>query len=637
MSEHQRTPNEGHKKPLQQQSTTRQQEGQTIHEADGQQSPLDLRRMTPSRMLYLQRTIGNAATQRLLATNAPHSMEPVGDDTQIEQQSKASPAGSKLLRKLSEDVAQENSVESGDTLKSGFEHFSRMSLEDVKLHHSHPAHAPIQATSSRSGIVQRLMSQQDLLEKAGQPKADSMGGLKKKSKRYKSLLATLGAYDKLTTRDVKDDKKVPSAIEKGLNDVQSSSQEFVKRYDGLSGVSAWKNSVERARLPHIKALQIEIKDDEKALGEIPGKPAYRGKSFKDAIRFYKAQELAGSIKKEILRIADLKDAKDGKASIETVRDQILSLEGADVKKLLLGDGELRATIKDKLSKGDALLLASVLLDRALEWWQGSGPDEKEDFQITDKADEQGKRNDFAHWIRSGNEDDASKPDLAMGKMNCWEGVLFSMYVAGVVSYEMLRGMHVQAAREGVEAKTQSEEKMAQDPEYAKHKIVDARFIRQVNQSRGVVEGWFDKEIKDSEKKSAAWQKNVSNQMGVNAYYFRVAENLGAHDAKVWNQGDAPPPAGNIVFFVGTKATEQTQKWTIAHVCISLGRASKEGTDIMNFGVEAQSKTIWGRSTIEGFLKGKYKGYICKFGPATMLNGGLSLKPARGIDKKDELL
>jgi hypothetical protein len=291
-------------------------------------------------------------------------------------------------------------------------------------------------------------------------------------------------------------------------------------------------------------------------------------------------------------------------------------------------------IKDNLSKEDALVLAAVLLDRALEWWSGSGPDEKDDFQIDTNLKE-GRRNNFAVWIRSGKEDDPSKPDLSVGTMNCWEGVLFSMYMSGLVSYAMLREMHVQAAKEGLAAKNAAAARIAEDPEYSRQKMTEVRMVRHID-TRPVAEAWVDKEMKDL-KRHEDMKKNAANQIGNNAYYFRIAENLGAHDAKEWKKGDPPPPAGDIVFFVGGGAHEQIQKYTIAHVCISLGTQSKEGTDIMNFGFTVDSKTIWGRTTIEAFFKGKYALYKCKYGPASMLNGGLSVKPARGIDEKGELL
>jgi hypothetical protein len=698
MSEHQQTSNDGSRKSLQQQPETPRQDEQITPETSSQQSQLDARRMTPSRLLYLQRTVGNAATRRLLATSATHAAEQAGNTSLIARQPKASFMESKLARKLPEQKAQKNSIRLEDTLKSGVEHLARLSLDDVKLHHNAeqrggmPAHtyaqrseiddhsglwqsdaaelsenfanepaseqaplnllsagrsayrqnlqrakSPIKVTPSRPATMQRLMSHDELLAKAGEPTADTFGGWKKKAKRYKSLLAALKTYDTLTAKPVPaDEKKAPDELSKALTNVETARAEFVKRYDGLTGLSAWKNSVERARLPHVKALEQDIKGEQKALDGFPGERSYAGQSWREAIRLYKAWEIAGPLKKEIIRLADMKDAKDKKVSVEALRDQILGLESADVKKVLLADGELKAIIKDRLSKEDALILAAVLLDRALEWWSGSGPDEKEGFQIRDTKEADGTRNDFAHWIRSGREDDPSKPDLSSGKMNCWEGVLFSMYVAGVVSYDTLRQMHVQAAREGVAAKEQASDRMLKDMDYAKERMVDVRVVRHLDSVRGDAEKWVDTQSKDLAKYTAL-EKNAANQMGNNAYYFRIAENLGAHDAKVWNKGDPPPPAGNIVFFVGSKSFEQIQKYAIAHVCISLGRQSKEGTDIMNFGFTANSKTIWGRTTIEGFLKGKYSGYLCKYGPSTLLTGGLSLRPARGIDSKDELL
>lgn len=494
----------------------------------------------------------------------------------------------------------------------------------------------VQATTSHSSLVQRLMSQEELLTEAGQPRADTMFGMKKKSKRYKRLLATLQTYHELSAKktippvELDEKQNIQDAeIVEALNAVETACQVFVDRYDQLTGVRAWKNSVERARLDKIKELQADIHLERKALAAVQDSPTYEGKTWKKAVLLYKAQDPAAQLKTKIQSIPE------DKSAIATIRDEILSLESAEVKELLLNDQDLRQFIKTRLDKRDALVLASVLLDRALEWWSGSGPDAKEDFQIQDREDG-GKRNNFAHWIRGGQEDSDSKPDLSVGTMNCWEGVLFSMYVAGVVSYDTLRQMHEQAAKEGGEAHQKSLEKMQQDPDYAQQKIVDARLVRQVGKTRDEINTWYEQEIKGTEK-YANYEANAAVQMGTNAYYFRIAENLGAHGAQEWKEGDEPPPAGDVVFFVGGKPWEKIQKYTIAHVCISLGIRSDEGTDIMNFGFTANSKTIWGRTTIEGFLNGKYKGYLCKYGPSTLLDNTLSLEPARSIETKDELL
>jgi hypothetical protein len=78
----------------------------------------------------------------------------------------------------------------------------------------------------------------------------------------------------------------------------------------------------------------------------------------------------------------------------------------------------------------------------LKWRGGSGPDPSSGYQVSEKTS-WGHQNDFAKWIRgNGLEPDASST------MNCWEGVLFIAYKAGVIAKSWLVEIHNAAAQAG---------------------------------------------------------------------------------------------------------------------------------------------------------------------------------------------
>ena len=146
----------------------------------------------------------------------------------------------------------------------------------------------------------------------------------------------------------------------------------------------------------------------------------------------------------------------------------------------------------------------------------------------------------------------------------------------------------------------------------------------VNWSRERVDQWYSAEIEGDAENEKNYGRVAAKQMGSDAYYAVLAERLGAKDSREWNRGDDPPPAGDIVFFTGVGPARKSQKWSVAHVCISLGRKTSKGTEIMNFGVAEDNRTIWGCSTIEEALDHKYKsvdlsGYTVRYGPSRLLD------------------
>lgn len=474
---------------------------------------------------------------------------------------------------------------------------------------------PSPRAEGRAAPVQRLATRAEFREQAGAPTAHSFRGHKQHSKRYRALLDRLEAYELASAQQippiVSDQHNLRHArVRDALAAVKAACDEFVTRYDSLTGIAAYRDRVERGRLGHVKALRASVEAETPLLAQIQGEARYVGMTYREAIP-------RGEFDRQVEMVTDMiLGLPSGKSTIEEVRDTILELDDIEVKQALLRDEGLREFIRDVLSPTEALIIAGVLLDRALTWWDGSGPDPKKQFKIKEGGD-------FSLWILGRDENGPHKPDLRAGTMNCWEGVLFSMYVSGVVSYATLRDMHERATADAVEAHGRAKEELAQDPELLREKIIDRRMEHMITHSREQVEAWYEEKIKDDQTQKDAYRDNAARGAGNDAYYRRLALNLGAHGAREWKRGDDPPPLGDVVFFTGKGADKVGEKWRIAHVCISLGRKNKDGeTDIMNFGVsDGRGHTIWGCSTIEEALSHKYSnGYIVMYGPSGLLKG-----------------
>lgn len=452
--------------------------------------------------------------------------------------------------------------------------------------------------------VQRLMSRAALVATAGEPKADTFGGHHHRSKLYKALLDALDGYA------VWADMPIARAgtslhtvghdrVEAALQAVKDACDAFITRFDGLTGFAAYTDSVEAGRVSEVKVVRERAVQELSWLPQVQGRQEYAGMSWREAIP---RAHMRGRVEA----------MADGELTIEALRDEILALDDMEMKQAILRDRGLWELVRRRLEPSDALSLAAVLLNRALVWWDGSGPDPSTEFQIK-------RGGDFSLWILDNDERSDHRPDLLTGTMNCWEGVLFSMYVAGVVSYATLRDLHQRAAEAGVAAQAAGVIALEQDPELLRKRILDKRFEHRITDTRETVERWYDEKIKGDPKKQADYKVNIGKTLGNDAYYFQLAESLGAHGAQQWHRGDPPPPAGNVVFFTGNSPDKIGEKYRIAHVCISLGRQGEHGTDIMNFGVSSGGHTIWGCSTIEEGLDHKYgSGYIVMHGPSPLL-------------------
>ncbi|MGA1870236.1 MAG: hypothetical protein ACMUJM_16990 [bacterium] len=95
-------------------------------------------------------------------------------------------------------------------------------------------------------------------------------------------------------------------------------------------------------------------------------------------------------------------------------------------------------IIDRITRARAVAKGRAM-EGELQWRGGSGPDPRSGYQISEKTS-WGHQNDFARWLRGTGPDPTSS-----STMNCWEGVMFMAYKAGVVDKARLLAMHTAAA------------------------------------------------------------------------------------------------------------------------------------------------------------------------------------------------
>ncbi len=94
-------------------------------------------------------------------------------------------------------------------------------------------------------------------------------------------------------------------------------------------------------------------------------------------------------------------------------------------------------------KTKRILITGRSMVGSLKWRGGSGADPGAGYQISETTT-WGKQNDFARWIRGH----GPEPTPPNDTMNCWEGVLFTVYKAGVITKAWLDGIHNAAAAAG---------------------------------------------------------------------------------------------------------------------------------------------------------------------------------------------
>jgi hypothetical protein len=140
----------------------------------------------------------------------------------------------------------------------------------------------------------------------------------------------------------------------------------------------------------------------------------------------------------------------GPADLNALRvvDALLNLDQSDVA-LLLANLPLGASpVAMAAFKGLSLVGAGRALDNKLHWFGASGSmgGAGGDWRISPKTVTQGapaRDNHFAQWMRG-----EAGPPGDDSTMNCWEGVLFMAYRAGLASANGLRTIHDEAAEAG---------------------------------------------------------------------------------------------------------------------------------------------------------------------------------------------
>ncbi|WP_299315831.1 DUF4157 domain-containing protein [uncultured Aquimarina sp.] len=97
----------------------------------------------------------------------------------------------------------------------------------------------------------------------------------------------------------------------------------------------------------------------------------------------------------------------------------------------------RTFINITKNSAEATAIVAALMEGSLYWPSASGPNPAEGNRI-------GLRSTFASWIRGGNENQNKPAASEASTMNCWEGVMFSAYLAGKCTYNDLTQIHTNA-------------------------------------------------------------------------------------------------------------------------------------------------------------------------------------------------
>jgi hypothetical protein len=107
-----------------------------------------------------------------------------------------------------------------------------------------------------------------------------------------------------------------------------------------------------------------------------------------------------------------------------------------------GDIKTYGPLVEKVKTTRILKTGQAMVGK-LKWRGGSGPDTSKKYQI-DENTNWGKENNFAKWINGPGPEPGAPDDT----MNCWQGVLFMAYKAGVVKKSWLVKIHQDAAKKG---------------------------------------------------------------------------------------------------------------------------------------------------------------------------------------------
>jgi hypothetical protein len=170
-----------------------------------------------------------------------------------------------------------------------------------------------------------------------------------------------------------------------------------------------------------------------------------------------------------------------------------------------------------------------------------------------------RTNHFTTWILGGGEptDESS--------MNCWEACLYAGYKAGIFSKGMLYTIYLEASK-FTKATAQKEMSALADQGIAPKLDLVAKPVQA-------------------------------------AYQQALGAFLGAQEGEKWEEDDAPPPRGYLLFFNG-----------VSHVVLSLGSLSEESPEVMSLWNMPGPHPVFQRTTLAKILSEASNQYAITMAP-----------------------
>lgn len=267
-----------------------------------------------------------------------------------------------------------------------------------------------------------------------------------------------------------------------------------------------------------------------------------------------------------LQLLDSLDAADLSAIVAALSDDDFDVlltqvrgESAGLVPFALPYAELVDTIRHErvaavaeTMEGNLNWIASGLSDRLTPSLSGRN---------VRSGDQSYKTNAFTTWLVNNG------PEPALdSSMNCWESCLFAAYRAGILPKGALFTIY-QGAIKRTHMTAQTEmSKIAQE--------------QHVQPTLQMV----------SQQVNAAYQEALGVYLGVN-------------EAEPWQEDDAAPPRGSLVFFNG-----------VAHVALALGNLKNGSPEVMSLWYLPGPQPVMKRASIEEILANAHNEYNITFGP-----------------------
>ncbi|HEY0691209.1 MAG TPA: hypothetical protein VGD71_19490, partial [Kribbella sp.] len=184
---------------------------------------------------------------------------------------------------------------------------------------------------------------------------------------------------------------------------------------------AWFGSHETRLVP----LLQRIYGDPSPKGALRANPFEATQAENDLYRGYR--ELWG---------AESESVEDGELTAGGGKQDLRPVPGPPMEDVYLNPPAPRDLMNLVTRAGEGTL-------RFYRWWSGSGPNPADGWRISDEP-HPWYPNDFASWIR-----DEGPAPTSLGRMNCWEALLFTAYWSGAVDKQWLQHIHQEAAEAAV--------------------------------------------------------------------------------------------------------------------------------------------------------------------------------------------